>query len=64
MIGKIYTQKWHFELNQKFSPMGAFSRPFVPCLATVMKMDTLFLLKVVQNSPKYPPLIGIVDNLI
>ena len=38
--------------------MGAFFRPFGPCLATVMEMDTLFLFKVVQNSPKYPLLKG------
>ena len=44
--------------------MGAFFRPFGPCLATVMEMDTLFLFKVVQNSPKYPLLRRIVDNLI
>ena len=63
MIGKINTQKWHFELNKKFSPMGAFSRPFGPCLGTVMEMDKLFLHKVVQNSPKYPLLRQFVDNL-
>ena len=44
--------------------MGAFFRPFGPCLATVMEMDTLFLFEVVQNSPKYLPLRGIVCNLI
>ena len=44
--------------------MGAFFRPFGPCLATVMEMDTLFLFKVVQNSPKYPLLKGNVDNSI
>ena len=40
--------------------MGSFEA----CLATVMEVDILFLHKVVQNSPKYPLLKGIDDNLI